>query len=415
MIFRYKNDQNMKWVIWLMGGLLCILEIMFRNAPSVMTHELMGYYNISSTQLGLLVSSYYYPYVILQVPGGIILDLWGVRRMAIFIAAVSTLSFTLFASGISLWTAYLGRVLLGLSAACAFITTLKIVSHWFEAKQFATMSGLTNMMLTIGGMVAGYPLACLVLKFGWQKACFVFSVIGFIWTVCIIFFLKEAEHKKLPHLHEKTFIHLMKHLTRNFNLLRIGLVSACLYLTFSAFAELWAVPYLTTTYNLPTTQAASISVLLYVGAAFGSLFVSPLLRIAGSCLAGLRFTAIAILALFMILKIFYPLHHIGVISIFLGLGIVATGQMLAFSWAHESGPESEQGMRLGFANAVTMIAPIFVQPFMGYLLDCFWTGSFSSLGAKVYTANAYNHAILLFPIFCIIALVLLAPSDKKKG
>lgn len=397
----------MKWLVWFMGGLLCVLEMMFRNAPSVMTHELMGYYGISSTQLGLLVSSYYYPYVLLQVPGGIILDLWGTRRMSLFITTMSTLAFILFASGINLWTAYIGRILLGLAASCAFITALKIASQRFSPQQFSTMSGLTNMMLTIGGIVAGFPLAYLVVQLGWQKACFALSGVGIVWTILIFFVMKDSKTQRTPELHIETFTRMMTRLTKDANLLRIGLVSACLYLPFSAFAELWAVPYLTTTYNLPTTKAASISVLLYMGSAIGSLFLTPLLRVVGSCIAGLRVTALSIMILFAVMNLFSPLSYIGVVSLFLVLGVVATGQMLVFSWAHEGAEENEQGMRLGFVNAVTMTAPLLIQPFLGYLLDCFWTGELSATGVKIYTACAYNNAILLFPIFCVLSLFLL--------
>lgn len=398
-----------------MGGLLCILEMMFRNAPSVMTGELMGHYGISSTQLGLLVSSYYYPYVLLQVPGGIILDRWGTRRMSLFIASMSTFAFALFASGFSIWTAYLGRILLGMAASCAFITTLKIATQWFSPQQFSTMSGLTNMMLTIGGIVAGYPLAYLTAGLGWQKACFSLSGIGIVWTILIFFMMKDAKTQDTPKLNFDIFGQMIRRLTTDFTLLRIGVISACLYLPFSAFAELWAVPYLTTTYNLPTTKAASISVLLYVGSAIGSLFLTPLLRLVGSFVAGLRATAVGIMILFALLNLFSPFPHVLMIGIFLTLGVVATGQMLAFSWAHAGSSDNEQGMRLGFVNAVTMIAPVLIQPLVGYLLDHFWTGELSATGIKIYTATAYNNAILLFPIFCVVALLLLYKERGKSS
>lgn len=402
----------MKWIVWFMGGLLCILEMMFRNSPSVMTQELMGYYGISSTQLGLLVSSYYYPYVLLQVPGGIILDLWGTRRMSLFITAISTLAFTVFASGVNLWTAYVGRILLGLAASCAFITALKIATQWFKPEQFSTMSGLTNMMLTMGGIVAGYPLAYLVGWLGWQKACFVLIGMGVIWTTLVFFVMKDIKTETTSTLNVSNFFSMIKRLIKDTSLLRIGLVSACLYLPFSAFAELWAVPYLTTTYNLPTPKAASISVLLYVGSALGSLFLTPFLRAVGSFAAGLRITALGIIFLFVLMNLFSPLPYLMIIGVFLMLGIVATGQMLVFSWAHAGTTENEQGMRLGFVNAITMTAPVFIQPLLGYVLDCFWTGNISETGVKIYTANAYNYAILVFPIFCALVLFLLYKSTS---
>ncbi len=397
----------MNWFIWWIGGLLCILEMLFRNAPTVMTQELSTYYNLNSTQLGLLVSSYYYPYVLLQIPGGIILDILGTRRMALFIASVSTVAFTIFSSGLGLWSAYLGRILLGLSASCAFITALQISVQWFSKKDFSKMSGLTNMMLTIGGVTAGYPLAYLVQKFNWQSASFMLSGVGFFWTLLIFFTMKEKESERKKHFEITKFTHAIKSTVKNKILWRIGLISACLYLPFSAFAELWAVPYLTTTYNLKTTQAASIGVLLYIGSAFGSIFLNPLLRLVGGAIPGLKLTAMGIGIIFLLMYLFSPFSYPVLSVIFFSLGIITVGQMFAFTWAHENAVKNQEGVSFGFVNSITMMAPPFVQPMLGYVLDLFWEGQYVANGLKIYTAQAYRSAILIFPVFSLIALVIL--------
>ncbi len=52
-----------------------------RVAPAVMTDELMGDFGISAAGLGSLSAFYFYSYVAMQVPTGLLADRWGPRRL----------------------------------------------------------------------------------------------------------------------------------------------------------------------------------------------------------------------------------------------------------------------------------------------------------------------------------------------
>ena len=64
-------------------------------------------------------------------------------NMKSYVAGVAV-AFALFASGFSIWTAYAGRILLGLAASCAFITTLKIATHWCSPQQYNSRPRFLN-------------------------------------------------------------------------------------------------------------------------------------------------------------------------------------------------------------------------------------------------------------------------------
>ncbi len=86
-----------------------------------MTEELMGDFGINAAGLGNLSAFYFYSYVAMQVPTGILADRWGPRRLlaaGAFVASLGTLLFAL--SGDILW-AGTGRLLIGASVAVAFV------------------------------------------------------------------------------------------------------------------------------------------------------------------------------------------------------------------------------------------------------------------------------------------------------
>ena len=62
------------WMIFGTAAAFYLYEYVLRVSPSVMTHDLMLDFGVTSTALGVLVSFYYYSYVALQIPCGVIVD-----------------------------------------------------------------------------------------------------------------------------------------------------------------------------------------------------------------------------------------------------------------------------------------------------------------------------------------------------
>ncbi|MDP5012294.1 MAG: MFS transporter, partial [Alphaproteobacteria bacterium] len=143
-----------------------------------MTHDLMRDFEVNSASLGVLSSFYYYAYVILQVPCGMIVDKIGIRRIVTFSTLLCVAGTLLFAGSENLSLAKLGRFMVGAGSACAFISCLKVTVEWFSPMRFALVAGLSNMMGTFGGICAGRPLALFVNQLGWREASFWLGIIG---------------------------------------------------------------------------------------------------------------------------------------------------------------------------------------------------------------------------------------------
>ena len=115
---------RLAWSVWGLGAGLYLVGFYQRVAPAVMTRELSADFGLSATALGNLSAFYFFSYVAMQVPTGILADRWGPRRLltaGALAAAAGTLLFAL-APGLALAGA--GRLLVGGCVAGAFVGML---------------------------------------------------------------------------------------------------------------------------------------------------------------------------------------------------------------------------------------------------------------------------------------------------
>jgi MFS family permease len=250
--------------------------MILRVSPSVMTYELMQDFQVSSVTLGVLSSFYYYAYVIFQIPCGLFVDKLGPRRIITFSSLLCVIGAFLFAKSSCLLSAQIGRFLIGAGSACAFISCLKITAEWFKPTQFALIAGLTNMMGTLGATFGARPLATLVNLFGWRQSIFLMALAGIPVALLAWFFIKDHSSKQ-PEIDQKQttkssirFGQSLKIIGGNKQVWLAGIIGGFMYLPISAFTELWAIPFLISSYEVNNEFASSMSVMLVIGMAFGS-------------------------------------------------------------------------------------------------------------------------------------------------
>src|SRR5271170_3027163 len=119
------------WVIWLLSALFMFYKYALEVSPSVMTATLMSTFNISGTSLGNLAACYFYAYLLLQIPAGLLLDKIGPRKVTTLAIALCALGSFVFATADSFYIAMTGRFLTGAGAAFAAVNCLKLIANWF--------------------------------------------------------------------------------------------------------------------------------------------------------------------------------------------------------------------------------------------------------------------------------------------
>ena len=396
------------WMVWGTASFFYLYEMILRVSPSVMTHELMQDFQVSSTALGVLVSFYYYAYVALQIPCGLIVDKLGTRKIITFSALICTFGTYLFAESNTLLIAQIGRFLIGAGSACAFISCLKVTVEWFTPHQFAIVAGLTNMMGTLGGTFGGRPLATLVQHYGWRSTTLLLAAVGCIVTLISWIWIQDRPmtQAQASTTSPQLWPSLQK-IVKNRQIWIAAIVGGFMYLPVSAFSELWAVPFLMSSYNINSELASTASIMLFVGMAIGGPLAAWLAKLYQNYVKVMRLSSLLTAVIFMGIAYAEVLPLSLMFVLLFAAGVTIGGQVLCFTCAKNNSSADVSGTTMAFTNAVVMMSGVIFQPLLGLILDLAWEGEMSLTGLRVYSHFSYQMSILAVPICLFLSWFLL--------
>ncbi|MFA7281552.1 MAG: MFS transporter [Sterolibacterium sp.] len=403
------------WLMWGLGALLYLIAFYQRVAPAVITDQLMSEFAIGAAALGNLSAFYFYSYVAMQIPTGVIADRWGPRKLLTVGAAVAALGSALFALAPTLVWANAGRLLIGASVAVAFVSMLKLASHWFPQRQYALVSGMALFMGVIGGVSAGVPLRMLVEAFGWRPIMGISAGLTALLSIATWLLVRDdpvergyASHVQADHGQgDRTPIlrGLVEVLSyRNIWIMfltPVGVVGAVL-----AFAGLWGVPYLRQVYALDAKSAALITSTLLVAWALGGPLLGAWSQRLGRRKPLYVVTTALVLAGWLVV-VFLPLPLWLLVTLLVPLGFCSGNITIGFACAKESIPLRLTGTASGVCNMGPLLGGMLLQPAIGWMLDRHWAGQLNG-GVRVYAADAWQAGFALICIFVAVSLILIS-------
>lgn len=406
----HNESKSKSWIVW---GLACVFyfyEFLLQVSPSVMSSELMRDFNVTSHTLGILSGIYFYSYAFMQLPGGVMMDYFGPRRLLTIATAICAFSTIAFGMTDSFLMACIARLMIGFGSAFAAVGAMKFASNWFNTEKFALLTGL---MITIGmlGAIGGEaPLALLIDKLGWRESMEVLGISGIIIAILIFTITRDNPvNSKIitsnPDCEEKIIENLMV-LLKNSKLWFVAIYGGLMYMATPVFCGLWGVPFLMMKMHLPKAVAANYISLIFVGWAIGG----PLWGVYSNKI-GLRKRGLYIGSIGGIITscifIFGNLHSTLVLQILLFMfGVFSAGFLTSFSIAKELCNKNRVATGLSFMNMINMIGIALAQPVIGFVLDKMWNGEMQN-NVRVYSLDAYHTALALLPVGMIIALILL--------
>ncbi|ABR47025.1 major facilitator superfamily MFS_1 [Alkaliphilus metalliredigens QYMF] len=165
---KVKKLERYRWVVWGILVVAYVIVFFHRLALGVVRQDLVDTFNITGTTFANLGSMYFYPYMFMQIPAGILADSLGARKTVTYGTLLAGLGSIIFGLAPSILWAFVGRLLVGLGVSVVFIAILKIQSQWFKESEFGTMSGMTSFVGNLGGVMAQTPLALVVAAFTWR-------------------------------------------------------------------------------------------------------------------------------------------------------------------------------------------------------------------------------------------------------
>ncbi len=406
------------WLIWGLAASAFFIEYFARVAPGVMIDSLMRDFQVQALALGSLSAFFYYTYVGMQIPVGIVIDRFSLRWVLTTMILICAGGCFVFALTSQLAVAAFARLMMGFGAAFAFVSALKIASVWFPAHKFGLLAGLTQALGMLGAAIGQMPMAYLVAHFGWRSTLSLIAILLAVLALVIALVMRDHPEKETSRAMAKNFLHspwsglveVLKNPQSWWNALFAGL----LYAPTAALAELWGVKFFRQTYHFSNEIGAMAVGLIFMGWAIGGPitgWISDRIKrrkiiLILSAFLSLLFASIILLVPQLPLSVLFSLLFL--------YGIANTGVATAYAVAAEINPHAISGTSVAFANMASVIIGAGFQPLIGWLLEKNWDGQIKN-GLSVYSAADFHLALLVLPASLLIALLVAFGIKETHG
>ena len=403
-----KSRLGYAWLIWGLSAAFYFSDYLARVAPGVMHRSLQHDFGISEAGFGILTASFYIPYIVMQIPVGLAVDRVSIRKLLTTMALITAFGCCVFGLAGSLMMASVGRMLIGFSAAFAFISTLRLATAWFPPVMLGLLAGLTQALGMLGASAGEAPISLLVAAVEWRHTMLIIAGLFIALAVLLYRFIRDdptgsavydVKQDRKPGLLESLKIILASRQTW-INALYAGF----LFAPTAVIGESFGPAYLQFGRGLSAHTAAFATGLIFIGWGIGGPLTGWLsdkigrrkpLMIA-SAWAGIGLTS---------LIVFYPeLNQSMAYGLLFVFGFTNTGVAIAYAVSTEIQPRSVIGTSIAFTNMASIFIGASLQPIVGCLVGMV-------AGARSYNVEQlllpdFQAGLCVLPVCSLIALVL---------
>ena len=411
------------WLVWGIAALFYLTGFYQRVSPAVMTTELMRDFGLGAKNLGSLSAFYFYFYVAMQIPVGVLIDSWGARKLLFWGALSAAAGTFLFGATSNFVVACAGRAVVGGATAAGWLVLLKLATHWFPARRFAMMSGLGLFFGNLGALVAQVPLRLLIEHFGWRPVVVGSAVILLgVWMLVWAFVRNDPADAGLashaPPVLRGQDRQSVRALAAGFrkvfgyrNTWLIFFAQGGMVGPMIAFTGLWGTPFLKVRFGLAPAEGAAVCSVMIVCWAVASPIAGAL-----SDRIGRRkpiYMAGALIAAAGWALLFYAdgLPLAAFVTIAAVTSFACGAVVLGFAYGKESVPVPFLGTISGTVNIGNMAGPMLLQPAIGQMLEKNWAGGMAG-GVRAYDLPAFHAALLLIVVWAALACLLISATTE---
>lgn len=409
------------YLTWFSVALFYFYQYILRVSPGVMVDQLRYEFGIHAEQFSTLGALYLIAYSFLQIPLGIIVDKFGVKRTVIYSIILSIFGSLLFSLAKVFWVAQLSRILIGAGSASALMCSLKIVADHFPPGKRGLLIGATLTLGTIGGAISGKMVMITMQYAGWRSVMLYSSILGLVILIFSMLLIRPDSNNEQVKLNVYPLNKVLSNvftIMRHKNIMIYAILAVGLYTPLSALADLWGTAFLKQKIPLSQADAASISTLMYVGLAAGSIFLPWLCERYNLLNQAIFICGIMILINFVVV-IYLPIYSPGGLSLLLiTLGFFCGAEMMCFTGALQFSEKDNSGEIIGVVNTLNMLGGAILQQLIGFSLDYQWNHTFDEFGVRQYDTQQFINALsiltFVISICCLISFYLRGLKIKSQ-
>lgn len=401
------HQRGYAWLIWGLAAAFFFTDYLARVAPGVMHRYLQMDFGINEVGFNVLTASFYVPYVLMQIPVGLTVDRYSIRWVLTVMALITAFGCCVFGLAENLGMAAVGRMLIGFSAAFAFVSALRLATSWFPPAMLGLLAGLTQALGMLGAAAGEAPVSFLVSAVGWRHTMLIIALVFVILAVLLYQFIQDKPGSKPYEVKSVNrmgiLLSLRIVLTHKQTWLN-ALYAGFLFGPTAVIGEANGPAYLQFGRGLNAHAAAFATGLIFIGWGIGGplsgWFSDKIGRRKPIMIASAVF-GIILTTLF----VYYPsMDKTSAYVLFFLFGLTNTGVAISYAVATEIHDRNVVGTSLAFTNMISIFVGALMQPIVGRLLDIV-------SGSRAYHVDTlllsdYQSSFIVLPLCSLIALVL---------
>ncbi|TAL66156.1 MAG: MFS transporter [Legionella sp.] len=402
-----KSFLGFAWLVWGLAATFYFSDYLARVAPGVMHRFLQIDFGINEVGFGILTASFYVPYIVMQIPVGLTVDRLSIRGLLTIMSIVTAFGCGVFGLADGLMMASIGRMLIGFSAAFAFVCSLRLATSWFPPSMLGLLSGLTQAIGMLGAAAGEAPVSFLVAQVGWRHSMLIIAFIFIALAGLLYQFVRDKPGQRRHEIQTVDRISILESLKIILSSKQTWLnamYAGFLFGPTAVIGEAIGPAYLQFGRGLGAHAAAFATGLIFIGWGISgplSGWISdriglrkPLMIV--SAVFGLIFTT---------LLVFLP--HMSQTTAYLLLfffGITNTGVAIAYAVSTELHERNVLGTSIAFTNMTSIFVGALLQPLVGWLVDLV-------AGERAYNVESlllsdFQAGLKLLPLCSLVALIL---------
>ncbi|MFC5827677.1 MFS transporter [Nonomuraea insulae] len=189
------RGKNVRWAIICAITMLTITNYLDRGNLSVAAPTIRTELGFSNTEMGLVLSAFIWPYAIMNLPAGWVVDRFGPKVIMTVAAVVWSIAGAVTGLARTIGTFIGLRVVLGIAEAPLFPGALKATNEWFPEHEKARATSVYIAATQVGLAIAPPITTALMLAFGWKLMFVIVGVLGSLGVLAwVVVYRKPERH-----------------------------------------------------------------------------------------------------------------------------------------------------------------------------------------------------------------------------
>jgi len=195
-----------RWRIALLLGVGVLVNFFDRVNLTVSHASLHAEFGITDVTFGYLSAAYFWTYGLCQLPVGVVLDRFGVRRVGRISSFLWSVASLLAAVSPSLGALFAARLLLGVGEAPTFPANAKAVGKWFPPQERSFATSIFDSSAKLASAIGVPVIGVLLLRFGWRWSFALTGVVSFLYFLLFFAVYRDPEDDPSLTIEERNFI-----------------------------------------------------------------------------------------------------------------------------------------------------------------------------------------------------------------